>query len=555
MAALLVAAALGACFSGCLGGGALGLADFQRDLLVGAAGALAGALLNAAFPDPAGDGLTVRTMPGPAGPEGPPGPTLFSVFQDRFFGAQFVDGGFRIVPVPKDAATIAREGGPVGFRLLIPSVYGSGDTGQMDAAQGAHPRLPVTLRLFLRRLGACGGGCFVLTVDARRLRSGDREPQCFGGVAEDCSDGRRWVLVEPACADGEATRDLFLNVDLPLGPEGLQFPELEAGDYLAFELNLHADDGGAYRLFGVELYDSLTAQLNNATVFLSPEGIPTNCGGGPAQPPPDCNGNGLPDSLDIASGSSADCNANGVPDECDIGSGASRDVDRNGVPDECERDCNGNGVPDALDIANGTSQDCNRNHVPDECDIASGTSPDANGNGVPDECEDDCNGNGVPDALDIASGASADCNRNGVPDECEEGNHPPDCGDGAGRELVLWPPNHRMAAIDLPAEAGVTDPDGDPIQIVVTSITQDEPVNELGDGNTAPDGAGVGTATALVRVERSGRGNGRAYHIHFTATDGRGGSCDGVFIVRVPHNPNRDALDEGELYDSTVAPP
>ncbi|UCG17571.1 MAG: hypothetical protein JSV19_05975 [Phycisphaerales bacterium] len=51
-------------------------------------------------------------------------------------------------------------------------------------------------------------------------------------------------------------------------------------------------------------------------------------------------------------------------------------------------DCNSNGVPDSQDIAGGTSDDCNANNVPDECDIADGTSQDTNVNGVPDECED-----------------------------------------------------------------------------------------------------------------------------------------------------------------------
>ncbi len=69
-------------------------------------------------------------------------------------------------------------------------------------------------------------------------------------------------------------------------------------------------------------------------------------------------------------------------------------------------DCNGNGVADEVDIASGTSQDCNGNAVPDECDISDGTSADCNGNGVPDEC-------------DVAGGLSPDANGNGVPDECE----------------------------------------------------------------------------------------------------------------------------------------
>jgi serine protease AprX len=50
-------------------------------------------------------------------------------------------------------------------------------------------------------------------------------------------------------------------------------------------------------------------------------------------------------------------------------------------------DCNGNGVPDVTDIATGASKDCQPNGIPDECDIADGPSEDCNGNGVPDECD------------------------------------------------------------------------------------------------------------------------------------------------------------------------
>jgi len=54
--------------------------------------------------------------------------------------------------------------------------------------------------------------------------------------------------------------------------------------------------------------------------------------------PPDCNGNGIPDANDIASGTSQDCNGNGIPDECDIADETSTDVDEDGVPDECQPD-------------------------------------------------------------------------------------------------------------------------------------------------------------------------------------------------------------------------
>lgn len=43
---------------------------------------------------------------------------------------------------------------------------------------------------------------------------------------------------------------------------------------------------------------------------------------------PDCNGNGIDDATDIASGDSADCNVNGVPDECEEG-----DFDGDGLID------------------------------------------------------------------------------------------------------------------------------------------------------------------------------------------------------------------------------
>jgi hypothetical protein len=117
---------------------------------------------------------------------------------------------------------------------------------------------------------------------------------------------------------------------------------------------------------------------------------------------PDCNGNGVPDALDIETGTSADCTGNGIPDEC-------------------EPDCDRNGVADTCDLAAGTSLDCNRNGIPDRCDIAEDTSEDCDLNGVPDECQPDCDGDAMPDSCAIASGKSEDCNGNAIPDECDVG--------------------------------------------------------------------------------------------------------------------------------------
>jgi hypothetical protein len=165
-------------------------------------------------------------------------------------------------------------------------------------------------------------------------------------------------------------------------------------------------------------------------------GVPDTC-------QPDCNANGLPDAYELSRGLAADCNGNGKPDSCDIASGFSTDFDQNGVPDSCQPDCNANGKPDAWEVATGLVPDCNSNGQPDSCDIAAGAA-DVDGNGVPDSCQGDCNANGKPDAWEIATGQAPDCNVNGLPDSCDlnsgaagdcNGNGIPDSCDIAAGEL------------------------------------------------------------------------------------------------------------------------
>ncbi len=131
-------------------------------------------------------------------------------------------------------------------------------------------------------------------------------------------------------------------------------------------------------------------------------------------------------------------------------------------------------------------------------------------------------------------------------------NRPPDCTDAAPSLDTLWPPNHKFVDINV---LGVTDPDGDPITITIDSIWQDEPTDTNGDGTFTPDGMGVGTDTAELRAERSGTketpGNGRVYHVGFTADDGIGGTCNGLINVGVPHDVKDVPIDEGALFDST----
>jgi streptogramin lyase len=135
-----------------------------------------------------------------------------------------------------------------------------------------------------------------------------------------------------------------------------------------------------------------------------------------------------------------------------------------------------------------------------------------------------------------------------------ENNRAPDCSLAGPSVDSLWPPNHKFVDIDI---LGVTDPDGDVISILIDSIRQDEPVDTFGDGKFTPDGVGVGTDIASVRAERSGNkkvpGNGRVYHIDFTADDGNGKSCSGSVTTGVPHDQGKQKVpvDDGPLFDST----
>ena len=132
-------------------------------------------------------------------------------------------------------------------------------------------------------------------------------------------------------------------------------------------------------------------------------------------------------------------------------------------------------------------------------------------------------------------------------------NEPPDCSAATPSVGLIWPPNNKFVPVTV---LGVTDPDGDELVYTIDSIYQDEPVDSYGDGRFTPDGRGLGTATAEVRAERAGTkkvpGDGRFYHIGFTATDPYGEYCVGTISVVVPHDMSKTPVDQGPLYDSTV---
>ena len=128
---------------------------------------------------------------------------------------------------------------------------------------------------------------------------------------------------------------------------------------------------------------------------------------------------------------------------------------------------------------------------------------------------------------------------------------PPDVSHAVADVGVLWPPDHKMALVHI---IGVIKPSDD--KIAVTGVTQDEPTNGLGDGDTAIDAVKqVNAATVndsvLLRAERSGKGDGRVYRVCFHIADPEQ-SADGCVNVSVPKSKKTDvAIDSGQNYDST----
>ena len=113
-----------------------------------------------------------------------------------------------------------------------------------------------------------------------------------------------------------------------------------------------------------------------------------------------------------------------------------------------------------------------------------------------------------------------------------------------GTPDVLWPPNHKMATIETEVEVtDVCDPNP---TFVLTSITSDEPDNDIGDGNTNNDikEAAYGTPDLefKLRAERQGGMDGRKYTIIYTASDISGNTANDTVCVIVPHDQSGNAL-------------
>jgi len=175
----------------------------------------------------------------------------------------------------------------------------------------------------------------------------------------------------------------------------------------------------------------------------------------------DCNGNGLDDADDIASGRSQDCNRNSVPDECENIEEGDRDGDNvenicdncPDVPNADQLDTDADGAGDACDncpVRPNTSQlDSDGDRIGNECDdcpfAADPDQSDRDADGRGDAC-DDCPDNfnddqadrdvdGVGDACDncllTANPDQADRDGDGVGDACDDC---PDVSDATQRD-------------------------------------------------------------------------------------------------------------------------
>jgi hypothetical protein len=133
-------------------------------------------------------------------------------------------------------------------------------------------------------------------------------------------------------------------------------------------------------------------------------------------------------------------------------------------------------------------------------------------------------------------------------------NTPPDVTNAHADVPVLWPPDHKMIQVHI---LGVNDAQNN-ATITITNVTQDEPTNGLGDGDTTPDAfISASHDSVQLRAERSGKGDGRVYRITFTASDPEtialGNSPTATITVTLPHDKKTViAIDCGGAFESTL---
>ena len=135
-----------------------------------------------------------------------------------------------------------------------------------------------------------------------------------------------------------------------------------------------------------------------------------------------------------------------------------------------------------------------------------------------------CNGDGG--GLPAGPEAAAD-------DPCDPDELAPAIASVSANPNVLWAPEHKLVSITI----GVTASDDcSPVTSEIVGVSSNEPINGLGDGNTAPDWIITGPLTLKLRSERSGPAPGRVYTITVRARDASDNVATAIATVLVPHD-------------------
>ena len=147
----------------------------------------------------------------------------------------------------------------------------------------------------------------------------------------------------------------------------------------------------------------------------------------------------------------------------------------------------------------------------------------------------------------VSSGSlDADLSNNSANVTTTTSNPPPVISNEAVSTPTLLTPNHQLNNVTV--NYSVSDNCG-PVTNTL-SVTSNEPVNGLGDGDTAPDWEIVDANHVRLRAERSGTGTGRIYTITITSTDSAGNSSSKQVFVTVPHSRRAVATTHAPLKGS-----